>query len=240
MQNITVILNGYRRPDYLKEQVQAIRNQSTRSEIMYWHNSSNVEYDKSVVNELNHAISSHNWGVWARFAYALNARTEYVCIFDDDTIPGPGWLKNCIDTHSTNPGLLGTIGVLFEPDYINGRRIGWDEMENNTKPEQVDIVGHSWFFHRDLLSVFWRELPPTNWNFRVGEDIHFSYLLQKYTPYKTWVPPHPPDNKEIWGSTKGWTYGADHRSTAGEEFHNMRYALDYYKSKGFKILFDKT
>jgi hypothetical protein len=240
MEITTVILNGYRRPDYLKEQVEAIRNQSVPTEILYWHNTSDVPYDKEVVSGLNHAISSTNWGVWARFAYALNARTTYTCIFDDDTIPGKHWLRNCIETHKTHEGLLGTIGVLFEPDYQCGRRVGWDEMNNNTTVEQVDIVGHSWFFARDLISVFWRELPDMHWNSRVGEDMHFSYMLQKYTKYKTWVPPHPADNKDIWGSTKGWIYGADRRSTAGQEFGSMMLALDYYKKKGFKILFDKT
>ena len=31
-----------------------------------------------------------------------------------------------------------------------------------------------------------------------GEDIMFSYLLQKYGNIKTFVPPHPENNKELW------------------------------------------
>jgi hypothetical protein len=52
----------------------------------------------------------------------------------------------------------------------------------DASPEKVgeaDIVGHSWFFERELLTAFWRELPDPKFD-RAGEDIHFSYMLQKY------------------------------------------------------------
>jgi len=239
MTSVSVILNGYRRPDYLKYQVEAVQNQSIKTEILYWHNYEKpVQYDKSVVNQLMHAISNRNWGVWARFAYALNARSDYICILDDDTIPGKDWLKNCVETYDKYPGLLGTIGLWFEPDYITFRRVGWDKRYINTNDtQQVDIVGHAWFFARDLLSVFWRELPPLHWNLRIGEDIHFSYMLQKYTKYKTWVPPHPDDNKDLWGSLKAAEYGGDYRATYKEESHNIVAALEYYKEKGFRTMY---
>jgi hypothetical protein len=32
--------------------------------------------------------------------------------------------------------------------------------------------------------------------------MHFSYMLQKYANIPTYVPPHPRNNKELWGSTK--------------------------------------
>lgn len=236
--SVSVILNGYKRPEYLKQQVQALLEQTiVPSEILYWHNQTPEvpDYDISTISSLNHCISSHNWGVWARFAYALNARSDYVCIIDDDTIPGKLWLQNCIDTYVNHPGLLGTIGLKFYPDYSSYyERFGWDG--NNDQVVQVDIVGHCWFFARDLLSVFWRELPPPNWNLRIGEDMHFSAMLQKYTKYKTWVPPHPTDNKDLWGSIYGWDFGLDNRATISNEWYHMIGALNYYKSRGFKMI----
>jgi len=234
---VSVILNGYRRPEYLKEQVEALLAQTIPpAEILYWQNRppEGVDYDKSTVSSLSHCISSHNWGVWARFAYALNARSDYICVFDEDTIPGKAWIQNCIETYTSHPGLLGTLGLKFHPDYTLYERFGWDG--NNNEVIQVDIVGHSWFFARDLLSVFWRELPPPDWNLRVGEDTHFSAMLQKYTKYKTWVPPHPAENKDLWGSIKGWELGLDGRSTVADEWKQIGDALLYYKSKGFKMI----
>jgi hypothetical protein len=243
MNDVTVILNGYRRPENLKRQVDAFQAQTNPpTNILYWQNSMpNVNYDMDTSQKIISAYANTNFGVWARFAFALNARTNWVCVNDDDTIPGTKWLENCLETYKTNPGLLGTIGVIFNhADYGAERRVGWDSP--NETVEQVDIVGHSWFFHRDMLSVLWRELPPIDHEFTVGEDIHFSYMLQKYTPYKTWVPPHPVNDREMWGSLDGWRLGGDAVATAGNGGipHMAKYLRRCYDN-GFKfILGDKV
>jgi len=239
MKDVTVILSGYNRPEYLKEQLEAVDSQTIKPvNVLYWqHTIPGNKYDLETISKCNAAtINNVNYGVWARFYYALNVRTNYVMILDDDTIPGKQWVENCLDTHETNPGLLGTIGVKFPANkqYHNVARIGWDNPNEQT--EQVDICGHSWFFHRDMLSVFCRELPPMNHNFLVGEDIHFSHMIQKYTDMKTWIPPHPKDNKEMWGSTKGWQFGDDGRATASHAMGKMNDYLQYSISKGFKLI----
>ena len=59
------------------------------------------------------AVCNTNFGVWARFAFALNALGTYVCIFDDDTIPGRKWLENCLTESKKQRGLYGTRGICF-------------------------------------------------------------------------------------------------------------------------------
>jgi len=209
---ITVILNGYKRPDYLKIQLNAINNQTVKPEsIMLWQNLG-AEFDPELTKNIIHTNSNHNFGVWARFAYALNARTEYVCIFDDDTIPSPKWLENCLTTIKTHNGLLGTIGVRFlsKTSYQPIRRFGWAD-NNNDEVVEVDIVGHAWFFRREWLKYFWMEMPDKDDSELVGEDMHFSFMLQKYAGIKTFVPPHPPNQLELWGSNSlfGWKMGQD-------------------------------
>lgn len=238
--DITVILNGFKRPHRLKEQVEALEKQTIKPvNIFYWQNSMpNVHYDRETANKCISAFCNTNFGVWSRFAYALNARTNWVCVFDDDTIPGSQWLENCIQTQETNPGLLGTIGVVFPENgiYHNVKRYGWDG--GNEETVKVDIVGHSWFFHRDLLSLMWRELPPLDQTPFVGEDIHFSHMIQKYAGDKlaTWVPPHPKDNKEMWGSLKGWEYGDDGLATASVSMEYMRNDLTRAIANGFRLI----
>ena len=125
---------------------------------------------------------------------ALNSRNEFICVFDDDTIPGKNWIKNCLQTLEKQNGLLGARGVRFaSKKYIVGEEFGWSNPSNEI--EQVDIVGHSWFFKREWLSYFWREIPNFNELSFVGEDIHFSYVLQKYLGLNTYVPPHPNEDK---------------------------------------------
>ena len=241
--DVTVVLSGYRRPRYLNHQYQAVRSQTVQPvDIMYWQNTQpGVEYDLETISQCQGAISNTNFGVWSRFYYALNARTNWVCIFDDDTVPGNRWLENCLNTQQTHPGLLGTIGVLFPSSglYQNVQRVGWDNPNEYTV--QVDIVGHSWFFHRDMLATFCRELPLLELiknNAKTGEDIHFSYVLQKYTDYKTYVPPHPTNDRSLWGSLKGWEMGGDQHATAGDgsNMQAMNLYLQYVRNRGFKTL----
>jgi hypothetical protein len=95
------------------------------NEILFWQNKGD-DYDVNLTEKTIHAKCNHNFGVWARFAYALNAQSEYVCIFDDDTIPGKKWFENCLSTIEKHDGLLGTIGVLFNNNqsYGNNTRVG--------------------------------------------------------------------------------------------------------------------
>lgn len=239
MKDVTVILNGFKRPHTLKEQFDALQNSTVKPKhIFYWQNSvDGVEYDRETGTKCVSAFTNANFGVWSRFTYALNARTNWVCVLDDDTIPGTQWLENCLETYQKTPGLLGTIGLLFVGNgtYDIKCRIGWDNPNEETK--RVDIVGHSWFFHRDLLSVLFRELPPINHNFIAGEDIHFSHMIQKYTNLATYVPPHPISNKEMWGSLKGWEYGGDRHATAGNGGMTYMYEwMNKASSEGFKTL----
>lgn len=239
--DVTVILNGFRRPQYLKEQIEAIKNQTIYpKEILYWQNNYDtvrIIYRDDIINSnCIAARCNSNLGVWARFAFALNVRTNWVCILDDDTIPGARWLENCISTYKDYPGLLGTIGLIFptNAEYRNAQRIGWDNPNNSTV--EVDIVGHCWFCHRDSLSIFWREMPPLNQSLSAGEDIHFSHMLQKYSNLKTYVPPHPSDQKEMWGSLKGWAYGDDGYATAGYAIPDMEQNLNRVIQDGFKLV----
>ena len=240
MEGITVILNGFKRPQFLKQQIDAINNQTIKpKEIMLWQN--NTEgFDPELTSSIITAASNKNLGVWARFAFALNAKTEYICIFDDDTIPGEMWFENCLNTMKSHEGLLGTIGLVYnnENGYLPNIRYGWDNP--NLKPVRVDIVGHAWFFKREWLSTYWRELPPDGFDV-VGEDMHFSYTLQKYLGLNTYVPPHPPHVPEMWGSTKGWEMGTEKNglSLVPANINKMNEYYKYLISKGFKIINNK-
>ncbi len=237
--SISVILCGYKRPHTVAEQLLAVQNQTHKpEEILFWQNKADksINFDSNVVSKMKSAISNYNFGVWARFAYALNCKSEYVCILDDDTIPGRKWLENCLTSFKKKPGLYGTIGLVFDSTdtYYKAQRFGWDGV-NNEDITEVDIVGHAWFFKREMLSTYWRDLQDFE-DMYVGEDMHFSHMLQKYTDLKTYVPPHPIDSKELWGSTKGEKYGGDAVATAGFAVPIMD---KYYKkiiSRGFKII----
>jgi hypothetical protein len=142
-------------------------------------------------------------------------------------------------------GLLGTIGVVFDNEdyYSMNRRHGWDAP--STEIHEVDTVGHSWFFKREWLQHLWQFHTDPVKMLKCGEDMAFTCGLQKIG-IKTYVPPHPPYDLEMFGShpEKAWSYGTDKNaaismhqdamSVFSEAFRYLR------KNHGFKILADNV
>ena len=221
-ENVTVILNGYKRGSCLTEQYDALQNQTVKpSEIFVWYNSpgEDGEINYEIMEKVPTAFSNLNMGVWARFAYALNAPSEFVCIFDDDIAPNKKWIENCLTTIKKVNGLMCGVGLLYliphPPDYScyfeKYIRFGWPPNSQCNNAVQVDFGGHVWFFRKEWLSHFWRELPNPKYN-NCGEDIHFSHMLQKYGNIKTYVPPHPYNDKELWCNMIESKYATDNNS----------------------------
>lgn len=215
---ITVILNSYKRAEYLPEQIKAIDNQSIKAkEIMVW---SNKPEDQPQYNlddlGVKAVYANHNFKFHGRFAFGLLAQTEYVAFFDDDTIPGPEWFKSCINEIEKEDLILGTTGVRYEGDaYDPHTKFGWNGV-NNSKLEYVDLVGHAWFMKRSTLKYLWEEYPLSWEN---GEDIQLSGFAYKFGGIKTAVPPHLANNKESWGSTKGMILGNDKNASHWKSNH---------------------
>jgi hypothetical protein len=248
LSDITVILNVYKRPHTLKQQLEAVKSQtlSPAKIIIYQNradNSSVYEIPQEIREDKSITIieSSENFGVWARFAIGLLAKTTYVCIFDDDTIPGKKWFENCYNTILEINGLLGTIGVIFQPSsdrYIIKNRHGWGNPNENI--ERVDIVGHSWFFKREWLAQLWSIVPDYSFMDVSGEDMGFSYALQKIG-INTYVPPHPKDDLEMYGSIpdSAWKYGMESHAISMNQWSKFDKMYKFYREKGFKLLEDK-
>jgi hypothetical protein len=241
--SITVVLNLFKRPHTLIEQLEAVQNQSIIPEnVIIWKNYAEgislPEIPENLKRNLIIIESSKNFGVWGRFTCGLLVNSKYICVFDDDTIPGKDWFLNCVETMKTHRGLLGTIGVIFGRGntYYAEVRYGWDNSSNDI--HQVDIVGHSWFFEQSWLKYLWECEPDYNIMFTAGEDIGFSYILQKYG-INTYVPPHPPNNKNLWGSDNylARKYGEDSVAVSAQNGINyMDIALKHYINLGFMTL----
>lgn len=244
--NVTIVLNGFKRPHALKEQYDAIKRQTYKDiDLMLWSNydqQSFNNYPQEVVSGCSSAFCNTNFGVWARFAFALNAFTKYICIMDDDTIPGSKWIENCINTMQTNTGLLGCRGVRMKDDYKNYPGCNYEGISGgNEKLEQVDIIGHCWFFERDWLRAYWAEAPSSPLRYG-GEDMHFSYVMQKHYGLNSYIPPQPSDDKELWGSIDPSKYGEDMAATSRTSIgHTQANAYwNYILSQGYKLVKDRT
>jgi hypothetical protein len=105
MSSITVIVNIWKR-NSLSEIVSLIKNQTVFNqinEIIVWQNEDHVDI-KSVVkdNNLIHIQSNKNWKFHARFTLPLLVDTDYCIILDDDTLPMPKYLEECIRVSKEN------------------------------------------------------------------------------------------------------------------------------------------
>lgn len=211
--DITVILNCYRRPYNLKMQVDAIKSQSIKPvQIWLWinHHDDNKHFDPSSLGVDRIFKNDFNWKFYGRFAAALLADTEYVALYDDDTIPGQRWHENCLETMKTHEGIMGSAGIILKSNrYLNHDRCGWPTQ--NREITEVDLVGHSWFFKREWLRYLWQEKPVTWDN---GEDIQFGFMAKIHGGIPTYCPPHPPEDKDLHGSVLGNELGIDDKATS--------------------------
>lgn len=241
--SVTVVMNTFRRESSSQLQLRALQKQTVKpSELLLWGNSAR-NLPREVLNASRAALTNHNFGVWARFAYALNAQSEFVCVLDDDTFPGSRWLENCLETFRSQPGLLGTRGMRFIPggDYMDFEEVGWKSP--NETVETVDLVGHAWFFRREWLRFFWASLDHAFDHPLAGEDLHFSYALQEYGDLGVFVPPHPREQPELWGSNPrvANTLGSDESAISRNPFAGVvfRDALQHYRDLGFTFVLEK-
>ena len=257
MNDITIILGHYKRWYNLREQFESIKAQTIQpKEIWIVQNSDYFEIPQDIKDQCIVIQSNNNLWVWFRFTVGLLAKTKYICMFDDDTIPGNKWLENCLNESQKQRWLYGTIWCVFGmacPDFLwhltqeQSKEYYYSHIRHwransNEQTVEVDLVWHSWFFEREFLSIYFKDPIDPDYPY-CWEDMHFTYALQKYLWLWTYVPPHPKDDLEMRGSRKGWELGTKDSSWAQRSRADWNDIYDqFYKwlrNKGFKILQDK-
>lgn len=212
--DVSVILNLYKRPENLRQQLNAIKKQSLKPKeiILYQDGTSDrVMLPENIKTELDFIkIGKENKGVWERFRFADQyAKFPYVCIFDDDTIPGERWLENCHTEMMKQEGLYGAVGVISKNKrytHAMAFKVGW--VTDTPKTTRVDFVGHSWFLRKEWLRYLFDQTEELQ-KFKIcGEDMTLSCKLQQHN-INTYVPPQPKGNYSLNGSLYGDKLGRD-------------------------------
>lgn len=244
----SVILNVYKRENKLEDQIKAIERQTKPpAEILIWNNG-NAKAEK-IIKQFKSKIPiistncSTNLGVWARFSYALNARSEFLLMLDDDVIPGKKWVENCFNQFKEMPGVYGTRGVRFlSPNrYTPLEFYGWKNPNEQTI--EVDIIGHSWFFKTEWLASYWGLASFSEMQVRAGEDMQLSFAVQQDHQLRSFVPPHPIDDMEMWGHVDADDETASDGNAISlrpDAYLNFDKALSNITNRGFRTYYSQN
>jgi len=239
---ITTILSVWKR-DHLQKQINHILNQTKKPyQIWIYQNESHFEINipDDVKQEYNISIIQSkdiNFKFHARFALPLLCDTEYVAIFDDDTMPGNKWLENCIETSKRNNSIVLARGLTvldgFEQQRDQCLKATGDGRPIESETE-VDLGGHCWFFKSEWCKYMWRDRPFT-WN--NGEDIHFSAACKIYGGIRSFVPKMPINDMSMWGDLE-LHLGTDEHATWRKNNHSVLRGdtVKYWVEKGWKPL----
>jgi len=245
---IAVIMSACKR-DHFEEQFKALSDQSVRPSVFYMYQNL-PQYDLRDFckkNKIIHIYSDKDFGCYGRFTVPLLVQAEYCLIIDDDTIPGPRWIENCLRCHKKYNAAVGSMGQRLPPVsikqkafiYQEGRYCvrkkegeGLYEVEGLRQDHRVDYILHNYFFRKEWIKYFW-SLDPLYYH--IFEDFHFG-ITMALAGIPVYVAKQ--ETLEEAGSIK-WAYQYDeHRGMDRplDDLQQIKKYYDYVWKKGWRPL----
>lgn len=230
---ITTILQCFRRPSYLAEQIKAIENQTVKSDkLIIVQNEGGFKFD---FPENAHVIySSVNMLFHLRFAIGLLAQTEYIFFFDDDTICGERFFEKAIEVINEKNCIVVGNGRIIHQQERKWDCPGWGNPSD--KAIECDFGGHFIGLKKEHLKYMWAEDPIRYDN---CEDMQISFNCFRFAGIRTFAMPHPLSNKSVWSSLKGNELGSDSVAswiTNPSHFEDRWDTIDKYIERGYTTL----
>ncbi|WP_447529196.1 hypothetical protein [Vreelandella sp. TE19] len=204
----TAIITLYKRQDYLPEQLMAIKNQSIPPDsIIIIQNENHIEIDPFIIQKFNlKVIRSDINSLYFRWIVGYLVDSCYVCVFDDDVIPGSRWIESCFAASRKFNALVGPSGRRAAPKK---KEKAWKSIENlsvNTY-EFCDWVCNSYFFKKEWIKYVVEASRYGNTQ-KTFDDIQLATTLKMYGDINTVVPPQV-DKKSIFNGHIRREYGHD-------------------------------
>lgn len=189
--DVTVFLTSWSRPHLLREQYLAIANQSRPpASLVAWVNAPPAGgppgvpvLDEEVLASMVQVRSSINWGPRPRFLFAMEAKTEYVVILDDDAFPGEGWLEAAISAVANEGVAVAVSGSLFDSEG-NETIVGAGNAAERTT---VDAGRQGWVLRREwlehVLAKPWKAEPFYGWGIHISAALQAAGIDTVVLPY---------------------------------------------------------
>ncbi len=232
--DLTVLLTVFKRKT-LGLQLEAIRSQTVvPKKIVVYHDCDfqKVPKRRLVKQGIDVVENTFNTKFIGRFAYLINAQTEWVTVLDDDIIPGPRCLESYLNQAEELNAIVGGMGRVARTNPDRERLTQPPDVGIRPEPVLVDFVGHMWLFRkRHLFDMF--SVPPVT--YATGEDMHlcFSAKLKSGIPSYAAAQPSPAESSD----TSLNKYASDEHAAYLNTPKSEREAVeDYFSSLGVTFI----
>ena len=214
----TAIICMWRRIDYIENQLNAIKNQTTSpAEIMIIvnENNINIEWLKNLAGSEVKIIVSDINSLYTRWALSYVAKGEYVCVFDDDTIPASGWIEYAIEKSIQYNAMVGPSGRIYSPGGKEGffKLVGPSKSKEDpntidcsTADTHCDWICNSYLYKRAWVPFALME-PRYLGEHKTYDDMQLAFSMKNYGGINCIVPKQTPEENNI-GSMNP-EYGSD-------------------------------
>ena len=232
--DLTVLLTVYKRKT-LGIQLEALDAQSVRPKnVVVYHDESHRKIPKRrlIRRGIDVTENSFNTKFLGRFAYLINAPTEWVAVLDDDIIPGRLCLENYLSQAQETDGIIGGMGRVARTNPQMESLIQPPDVGTRPQPVLVDFVGHMWLFRKaQLFDMF--AIPPVT--YQTGEDMHLCFSSKLRSGISSYAAGQRSDDESCDVSLN--KYAADEHAAYLNMPKSEREGVEnYFADKGLKFI----
>ena len=232
--DLTVLLTVFKRKT-LGLQLKALSAQSIApKQVVVYHDENHRKIPKRSLLRRGISVTenSFNTKFIGRFAYLINAPTEWVAVMDDDIIPGAFCLENYLAQAEHTGGIIGGMGRIARSNPLKDDLTQPPDVGIRPDPVLVDFVGHMWLFRKDqLFDMF--AFPPVT--YATGEDMHLCFSSKLRSGVPSFAGGQRSDDESC--DTSMNKYAADEHAAYLHMPKSQREAVEeYFVEKGLKFI----
>lgn len=193
VRDVTVLLTVFKR-ETLKQQLAALENQTiVPKEVVVYHDCDFQKIPKRKLVKRGVQVVENSWNTKyiGRFAYLINAPTEWIAVVDDDLILGPDCLRSYLDQAETLGAIVGGMGRIGRTNPLRGTLDQPPDVGLRPHPTLVDFVGQMWVFRKELLFDMF-SVPPST--YATGEDMHLCFSAKLKSGVPSYVAAQPTED----------------------------------------------
>ena len=190
VKDVTVLLTVFKR-DTLDQQLRALSEQTIiPKEVVVYHDCDFQKVPKRRLVKKGVQVVENSWNTKyiGRFAYLINAPTEWIAVVDDDLILGPDCLRNYLDQAEKLNAIVGGMGRIGRTNPLRGTLAQPPDVGIRPEPTLVDFVGQMWVFRKELLFDMF-SIPPST--YATGEDMHLCFSAKLRSGIQSYVAAQP-------------------------------------------------